>query len=81
MAFRHPDIYRGRGLLLGLAKTRRTFHPTTAFVESYLDSNLAALPEMLAKTGDQLFGLDFKSLAYPQNYRPAHFQSSASAGR
>lgn len=65
MAFRHPDIYSGRGLLLRLAKTRRTFHPTTAFVESYLDSNLAALPEMLAKTGDQLFGLDFKSLAYP----------------
>ena len=42
-----------------------------------LDSNLSALPEMLAKTGDQLFRLDFKSLAYPKKgkdcYRPAAF--------
>jgi len=64
-------------LLLCLAKTRRAFHPTTAFRGILLDSSLAALPEMLAKTGDQLFGLDFKSLAYPQKgkdcYRPATF--------
>jgi hypothetical protein len=39
-------------LLLCLAKTRRAFHPTTAFRGILSDSNLAALPEMLAKTGD-----------------------------
>src|SRR5690348_15497219 len=63
-------------LLLCLAKTRRV--PSNNGVRGILlDSNLAALPEMLAKTGDQLFRLDFKSLAYPQKgkdcYRPAAF--------
>ena len=42
-----------------------------------VSSHLTVLPEMLAKTGDQLFRLDFKSLAYPQKgkdcYRPAAF--------
>ena len=52
-----------KALLLRLAKTRRV--PSNNGVRGILlDSNLAALPEMLAKTGDQMFRLDFKSLAY-----------------
>lgn len=65
--FQAPDVYSCKGL-------------TTTFGEDptrLLDSNLAALPEMLAKTGDQMFRLDFKSLAYPQKgkdrYRSAAF--------
>lgn len=56
-------------------RTKPTCHPTTPVVE--LAHAFTVLPEMLAQTGDQLFGLDFKSLAYPQEgkdrYRPATF--------
>lgn len=76
MAFRHSDIYSARGLtaVFGEDPTRPSNNGVRGIL---LDSNLAALPEMLAKTGDQLFRLDFKSLAYPQKgkdrYRPAAF--------
>jgi hypothetical protein len=77
MAFRHPDIYSGRGLTAAFGEDQTRVPSNNGVRGIRLDSNLAALPEMLAKTGDQLFGLDFKSLAYPQKgkdcYRPATF--------
>lgn len=65
-----------KALLLRFAKTHaRSIQPLRRGIQ--LDSNLAALPEMMAKTGNQLFRLDFKSLAYSQKgkdcYRPAAF--------
>jgi hypothetical protein len=77
MAFRHSDIYSARGLTAVFGEDPTRVPSNNGVLGILLDSNLAALPEMLAKTGDQLFRLDFKSLAYPQKgkdcYRPAAF--------
>ncbi len=77
MPFGHPDTCSGRGLIAAFGEDLTRVPSNNGVRGILLDSNLAALPEMLAKTGDQLLRLDFKSLAYPQKgkecYRPATF--------
>ena len=77
MVFRHPDVYSCKGLTTAFGEDPTRVQSNNGVRGILLESNLAALPEMLAKTGDQMFRLDFKSLAYPQKgkdcYRPATF--------
>ena len=77
MDFRHPDVYSFKGLTTTFGEDPTRVPSNNGVRGILLDSNLAALPEMLAKTGDQMFRLDFKSLTYPQKgkdcYRPTTF--------
>ena len=61
MVFRHPDVYSCKGLTTAFGEDPTRVQSNNGVRGILLESNLAALPEMLAKTGDQMFRLDFKS--------------------